>query len=255
MIWKTAATILVFLVAYVGFLISGIPSGWVISRVNRQLAPAGAHIVDTSGNAWSGHGTLRVNATRVGQIKWDTSPWPLVIGHLQALLHLEGNGITAHARLNASSAGVEVDDLQGRADLALLARIANMPNSAKGTLVADVKSVRLSPQARLQSAKGNIDVHGASLPDFDVNLGTLFLRLSNGSGKNTVHAVLNNTGGDLNVTGQMTLYDGSRYTLIAYLKPHPGQKNDSLRDALSAFIGSPDSKGRYHYVTSGRLGR
>ena len=253
MIRKTIAATLLFLVAYTGFLIYNTPSGWVISRVDSQLAPLQARISDPRGRARPGHGQLEIGEMEVGGINWNTRLWPLITGHLEASLHVRGNRIDAQGRLNASRSSLRVNELKGRADLPLLARIAGLPDMARGTLTADLKTVRFSDRGLLQDAQGNIDVHRARLPSLDVNLGTLSLRLNGTKSGNTIHAVLNNSGGDLDINGQITLNDGRRYTLVAYLKPHAGQKNDPMRDALSAMIGAPDAQGRYRYVTSGRL--
>ena len=253
MIKKSIAVFLLFIIAYGVFLIYNTPSSWVISRVNSQLAPLQARIGDPRGSAWSGHGRLEIGTVEVGRINWNPRMWPLLTGHLEANLHLRGTSIDAHGRLNASRSMLRVAGLKGRADLALLARIAGMPDTAQGTLTADLKTVRVSGQGLLQDAQGEIEVHDARLPSLNVSLGTLTLRLKGTGTGNTIHAVLNNSGGDLDINGQITLNDGSRYTLVAYLKPHAGQKNDPMRDALSAMIGSPDAQGRYRYVTSGRL--
>ncbi len=253
MIKKTILTILLFIIAYGVFLIYNTPSGWMVARVNSQLAPVHAHISDATGSAWSGQGQLELDGIELGRIHWRTHAWPLVTGRLEANLRLQGNDIEAQGLLTANHSMLRVDGLKGRTELALLARIAGMPKTAEGTLTADLKTVRFSNRGLLQDARGEIDVHNARLPSLDVSLGTLFLRLNGGKNGNTVHAVVNNTGGDLDINGQLMLNDGNRYTLIAYLKPHAGQKNDPMRDALSAMIGSPDKQGRYRYVTSGRL--
>lgn len=224
-----------------------------MSRVDTQLAPLQARVTDPRGSAWSGHGQLQIGAIALGRINWHTRVWPLVTGHLQARLSLQGDNIEARGTLNASGSRLRVDALKGRADLALLARIAGLPDTAVGTLTANLKTVGFSGRGLLQEAEGDIDVHNVRLPSLDVNLGTLFLHLTGGKNSNAIHAVLKNSGGDLDINGQITLNDGTRYTLVAYLKPHAGQKNDPMRDALSAMIGAPDAQGRYRYVTSGRL--
>ncbi len=253
MIKKTIAVIVLFLATYGIFLIYNTPSSWVISRVDTQLAPLQARVTAPRGSAWSGHGQLEIGAINLGRIDWHTQVWPLLTGHLQARLSLQGNNIEAHGKLNASRSRLRVDGLKGRADLALLARIAGLPDTAEGTLTADLKTVGFSGRGLLQEAEGEIDVHKVRLPALDVDIGTLFLHLTGSKNSNTIHGVLNNSGGDLDINGQITLNDGTRYTLIAYLKPHAGQKNDPMRDALSAMIGAPDAQGRYRYVTSGRL--
>lgn len=253
MIIKTILTIVLFLIAYSGFLIYNAPSAWLISHINPQLAPAHAKLSDPRGGAWSGSGQLLFNGASLGRISWNTAFWPLINGHLDAHLQLQGNGITARGRINADKKQLVVTHLKGRADLALLAQLANLPAQARGTLIANLTRIRLSQRGRLEGAQGTIDVHGARLPNLGVDLGTLHLRLSPGSNANIIHGTITNNGGDLNISGRLDLYNGTRYTLIAYLKPHPGSKNDPMRDAFAALLGSPDTRGRYRYSASGRL--
>lgn len=254
MILKAIAATLLFLVAYGGFLISNAPAAWVVSHLNPRLSAVHASISDPSGGAWSGAGQLQVNGTALGRLHWDAAFWPLVTGHLDSRVRLQGSSIQASARLDAGGKTLRLEDLDGRADLQTLARLANLPPDAKGTLVAALSSLSLSGQGALESAQGTIDVHGTSLPDLGVQLGTLHLMLQNAA-NHMIHGVINNQGGDLDISGQVNLYSGSRYTLTAYIKPHPGSKNDQMRDALAAILGKPDAQGRYHYITSGRLGR
>lgn len=252
MILKIIATTLVFLIAYGGFLISNAPAAWVVSRINPRLSAVHASITDPGGGAWSGSGELHVNGMALGRLDWNAAFWPLVTGHLDSRIRLHGSSIEATARLDAGGETLRLAHLDGRADLQTLARLANLPPEAKGTLVADVSSLRLSGRGALESAEGTIDVHGTSLPDLGVQLGTLHLTLRNAA-NHMIHGVISNQGGDLDISGQINLYNGSRYTMIAYLKPHPGSKNDPMRDALAAMLGQPDAQGRYHYNTSGRL--
>ncbi|MGA7965968.1 MAG: type II secretion system protein N [Gammaproteobacteria bacterium] len=253
MIIKTTITILLFLIAYSGFIIHNVPSAWLISRINPQLAPAHAQLSDPRGSAWKGSGQLLFNGTPLGRVTWNTSLWPLLDGHLEARLQLQGNSINAHGRLEADKKQLLVTHLKGRADLALLAQLANLPPQAQGTLVANLTRVRLSQRGQLEEAQGTVDVHGTRLPDLGVDLGTLHLLLSPGSSVNIIHGTISNNGGDLNISGRIDLYSGTRYTLIAYLKPYPGSKNDPMRDAFAALLGSPDAQGRYRYTASGRL--
>lgn len=252
MIKKYLPAILLFLLIYSAFLIYNAPSSFLVPRVNARLAPVHARLTDSSGGLWSGDGTLFVRGTDLGQLHWRLSPWPLLSGHLDATLHLKGDDIRARSNIQADSRTLKLTQFQGRAGMGLMARLAGMPGSVVGTLVADLQSVRLSSRGLPEQARGEIDVHGARLPAFSVGLGTIYLRLKNANSR-TIEGAVHNSGGDLDISGKITLTDGTRYHLDAYLKPHPGQKNDAMRDAFSAVIGAPDGQGRYHYVTNGRL--
>jgi len=248
---RIALAAAVFLLSFGGFLAAGVPAGWLVQRVNTRLAPVQASLSDAHGTAWHGSGQLVYAGTTLGHLDWTTSPWPLVHGTLSARLHLRGSSLDAHARLTGGNQGLTLSHLRGRSDLPLLARLANLPTALKGTLVANLDTVSIGPDGMLESASGRLEAHDARLSDFGVNLGTLALQLQpSGQG---VNGVLQNSGGDLNLRGRLTLRKNGTYTLHATLKPHAGQNR--LRDGLSAVLGSPDQQGRYHYDTRGRLTR
>jgi len=253
MIIKSSIAIILFLVSYGGFLIYETPSAWVIPRVNPQLAAAHARLSDPRGSIWTGSGVLQINGISLGRLTWNIGWWPLITGHVRAQLRLQGQNIQVHALIDASRTVLLVTRLKGRADLPLLARLTNLPQEAKGTLVANLSKIRLSPRGRIQVAQGTVDIHGTRLPNLGVDLGTLHLLLSGNGSKNIIHGVITNSGGDLDISGQINLYNGVRYTFITQLKPHPGSRNNSMRDALAAILGTPNAQGRYRYTTSGRL--
>jgi len=219
------------------------------------LAAAHASLSDARGGAWTGSGQLRVNGTPLGRLSWDAGFWPLITGHLDADVKLQGNDIRARARVNAQRKSLRMTNLKGQADLQMLARLAHLPPEAQGTLVADIKALRVSARGVIETASGSIDIHGTRLPDLGVDLGTLHLVLQDSKADQGIHGMISNDGGDLDINGQLNLYHGDRYSLIAYLKPHPGSKNDPMRDALAAVLGKPDSLGRYQYRVSGVLSR
>jgi len=253
MIIKSSIAIILFLVSYGGFLIYELPSAWAIPRIDPQLVSVHAKLSDPRGSVWNGSGLLKINGTPLGRLTWNIGWWPLITGHVHAQLRLQGKDIQAHALIDAGRTVLLLTQLRGRADLPLLARLTNLPQEAKGTLVANLAKIRLSPQGRIQAAQGTVDIHGTRLPNLGVDLGTLHLLLSGNGSKNVIHGVITNSGGDLDINGQINLYNGIRYTLITRLKPHPGSKNNPMRDALAAILGTPDAQGRYRYTTSGRL--
>lgn len=246
---KSALSILVFLVSYTGFLAFDIPAGWVVSRVDSRLQAAGVAVTAARGSAWHGSGEVALHGTPVGTLAWRTSPWPLVAGRLEAGLRLRGSAIEVSARVRDTRKGLRVTQLDGRAALSFLARLAGLPTALDGTLVARIREAVLGNGGTLESASGRLEAHAARLPRLGVSLGTLTLRVTPaGDG---IHGRFRNTGGDLAVAGELTLKPGGAYAVRATLKPRRGQNR--LRDALAAVLGAPDVEGRYHYHATGRL--
>ncbi len=246
---RIALIISVFLVSYVAFLIHGLPATWAARRLDARLAPIGASLSQTQGSAWQGRGTLIFHGTDLGRLDWHTSVWPLVTGELSAAVQLRSPNLQVHARLMANGHGVRIENLQGEAALPPLAKLADLPTTLNGTLVATVAKATFDNHGNIGPLQGHAEIRHASLPELGVKLGTLILRFTPGS-RGSV-GDFHNSGGDLDLSGQLTLTPNGAYVLDAELRPHAGQ--NQMRDALSAMLGAPDGQGRYHYHQAGRF--
>lgn len=239
----------VFLITYIIFLISGVPAGWAVSRVDAHLSAVDAAVVAAHGSAWHGGGRLQVGGVAVGVLSWSASPWPLVAGHVQAKLRLHGSRVNATARVRVGRHRLRLSGLQGRAALPFVARLAHLPATLHGTLVAQIAELSAREDGVLAAATGALVARDVRLPRLGVSLGTLTLQLATDHG--VIHGTLANGGGDLTVAGVLTLRPGGRYALHATLRPHAGRHR--LRDALTAVLGAPDANGRFHYAVAGVL--
>lgn len=248
---RVSAAVLAFLLSYGGFVLAGVPASWVTHRLNTRLAGADASVVNVHGTAWHGSGQLDYARSALGTLTWTTSPWPLLTGRLSAALRLRGSDVTARARVSAGQGKIVISDLHGRATLPLLARLAQLPTALTGTLVAHIPDATIDAKGGLASARGRVEAHGARLSDLGVNLGTLVLKVQ--PSNEGIRGTFTNSGGDLQIDGNLTLGEAGNYTLHATLRPGRGQ--NQLRDGLAAMLGPPDGQGRYHYDTSGRLRR
>lgn len=248
---RVSATVLVFFLSYGGFLVAGIPASWVTHRLNTRLEQTDASVVNVHGTAWHGAGALDYGRSTLGTLTWTTSPWPLLTGRLAANLWLRGSAVNARARVSAGGGKIVISDLHGRAALPLLVRLAQLPAALNGTLVADIPAATVDANGRLASVRGRVEAHGAHLSDLGVNLGTLVLKLQ--PSHRGIRGTFTNSGGDLQIRGNVTLGEVGNYTLHATLQPGRGQ--NQLRDGLAAVLGAPDAQGRYHYDASGRLQR
>lgn len=251
MIAKTTLAILVLLVSYAGFLITNAPAAWVVSHARPRLAAAKASLSDVRGSAWAGSAELGLRGQNLGRLHWHASFWPLITGHLDADVSVRGSEFRLSGFVSGAGKTMQLNHVKGEADLPLLAGLAGLPGGIKGTLTADLDKVVIKGQT-LQSAQGNLVAHGAAIPDLGVSLGTLTLNLY-GTPNGTAGG-LENSGGDLQLGGTLTLSKTGAYVLRATLKPLGNSaKANQIRDGLAAVLGAPDASGRYHYNATGRL--
>ncbi len=251
MIAKTAIAIFVLLVSYVGFLAANAPAAWVIAQAQPQLKAAKATLSDIHGSAWSGSAELGLQDENLGRLHWHASFWPLVTGHLNADVSVQGSEFKLSSHLAGAGQTLQLSHLKGEADLPVLARLAGLPGGLSGTLTADLDKIAFKQQV-LQSAQGTLVAHGVSVPDLGVNLGTLTLNLHDTA--SGVEGELGNSGGDLELTGTLMLTRAGAYVLRSTLKPRGnGTKANQMRDGLAAVLGAPDASGHYHYNATGQL--
>ncbi|MGH8225385.1 MAG: type II secretion system protein N [Gammaproteobacteria bacterium] len=251
MIAKTIIAILVLLASYVGFLAANAPAAWVIAQAQPQLEAAKATLSDVRGSAWNGSAELGLRDEDLGRLHWQASFWPLITGHLNADVSVQGSELKLSGHIAGAGQTLQLSHVKGEAALPVLARLAGLPGGLSGTLTADLDKVAFKQQA-LQSAQGNLVAHGVGVPDLGVSLGTLTLNLyDSGSG---VQGKLANSGGDLELAGTLSLITSGIYVLRATLKPRGNSaKSNQIRDALAAVLGAPDSSGHYHYNATGHL--
>lgn len=251
MIVKNTIAVLVLLISYAGFLISNAPAAWVVSHARPQLAAAKARLSDVRGSAWTGSAELGMQGQNLGRLHWHASFWPLITGHLDAAVSVQGPELRLSGFVSGAGETMQLNHVKGEADLPLLAGLAGLPGGVKGTLTADLDKVVIKGRS-LQSAQGDLIAHDASMPDLGVNLGTLTLNLF--GTQNGTAGGLENSGGDLQLGGTLTLNKAGAYVLHVTLKPLGNNaKANQIRDGLAAVLGAPDASGRYHYNAAGRL--
>lgn len=249
MILRFVAPIVIFAVSYSGFLIWSTPAAWLAARIRPELTQVHVELSAISGTAWRGSADLTLRGIDLGRLRWDTAPWSLLHGAVDAQIRLKGPDIDARAHVQAEHRGTLLTDVKGEAGLALMATLTGLPTALDGRLTAALDQIRFGDSGSLDSARGNIVAHDARLPQLGVSIGTLTLTLQNQNG--LIDGRLSNSGGDLDLGGTLQLTPAGAYELHTTLKPHPGRNR--LTDGLAAFLGSPDAQARYHFDASGQL--
>jgi hypothetical protein len=251
MIVRVVIAVLVLLVSYAGFLVANTPASWVVAQAQPQLDAAGVSLAVTRGSAWNGSAELNLDKQHLGRLSWSTSPWTLMGGSVDADFSLKGQQLSLQGKVASADDTTRLGNLHGQAGINFLATLLNIPADLEGTLVANLNKVVLGKNQTIQAADGKLVAHGVRIPDLGVGLGTLTLTLENADNK--VNGKLENSGGDIAMQGTLTLTRSGSYVFQATLKPRPGDKAGQIRDGLTVILGKTDSRGRFHYRTTGRI--
>jgi general secretion pathway protein N len=238
-----------------GALLATAPAALLDARV-AALSDGHLHMDNTSGTVWNGSGELVLLPAGTRQaLHWRLDAWPLLRGEMRAAIVKETAG--------APSATVVYgrDHLELRTlELALPAEsILALASPAKlalgGTVWVQVEHLVWSNNAL--DAQLNVQWRDASVPgppgpraDARIALGDVRIDL-NGRGSELAGPV-SNSGGDVEISGQLAVAAAGASSLDATLRPRGGgrERADAVTAALST-LGVPDGQGGYHVRWSG----
>lgn len=237
-----------FLLAYLLFLLAGLPAQLAIERID---IPEGLKLTNPQGSAWSGQAALSDSRGPLGDVRWQLDILPLLIGRLGANMQFDGPLGKARAHVWVNESELDISELDLTLDV--LAITSRPPGLAptRGQLTgridhahADATGITLvEGQLRLQQAAltfpGELE-----LGDFTVDFTT--------TGK-IVTGTITSSEEPLSARGQFRLTQGSRYQLNVTLRPHP-DADPALVNALR-LAGRPATDGSITLVQRGELQR
>ncbi|MDN5864284.1 MAG: type II secretion system protein N [Gammaproteobacteria bacterium] len=251
MIVRIIVSTLVVVISYAGFLAANAPASWVVAQARPQLSSARVALADAQGSAWDGSAELLLRGDHLGRLHWSTSPWALIGGNLDADFSISGDRIDLSGSVASDGDITRLTDVHAQAGIDFLAGLLGIPADLEGTLVANFEELVIQAPQTIKAADGKLVAHGVRIPALGVSLGNLTLKLDDSG--NTVTGNLDNSGGDIALTGTLTLLPTGSYTLQATLKPRPGPKQNRIRDGLTAILGESDAAGRFRYSANGRI--
>ncbi len=234
-----------------GALLAMAPATLVDTRL-AALSDGRLRMANASGTIWSGSGELVVLPTRARQpLHWRLEAWPLLGGEVRATLGSDANATGAtlvygrdHFDLRALDVALPVDSI---VPLATSARIA-----LGGTVSLQV--TRLTWQGGALDGQLTLQWKDASVPgpgpDARIALGDVRIDLS-GRGAELTGPVRNG-GGDVEMTGQLTLTATGATNLEVALRARPGDREraEAVAAALST-IAADDGQGGYRIRWAG----
>jgi general secretion pathway protein N len=231
----------------------------LVDREVNTLTGGRLRVADATGTLWNGAGTLILlpYAARV-PVRWHIDALPLLRAHLSGTLGRD----TAEAPQSAFDLGSD-DFAIHRFTLAVpaeaLFRAGGVPSviAAAGGSV-DIRADDFAMRHGLFTGGFIVRWQGASIPglrpDLRFALGDVRLEAA-GSGAE-LRSALSNAGGDVEITGALTLSATGAARVDARLKPRSGidaDRSKSITTALS-MIAAPDDSGGFRFLwqASGR---
>jgi len=240
--------------AYLAFTLSSFPAATAYA----WFAPPTVQLAGIEGTLWSGRaagGSAAELALR--DVRWRVHAWPLLLGRVAADLRAQLDDGFVSAHVQATRRRVQLSDVQVSTSLPTLRNVLPVAGM-RGTVsfkngALDLDLVRGWPTklvgeltlAQLEAPPLIAGPRGKLVP-----LGNYAVRFVDGT--DGIKAILNDTGGPLEVSGTLTLDAERAFLLDALIKPRAEAPRE-LVDGVKAMTEDPDAEGRYRLKWPGRL--
>jgi hypothetical protein len=239
--------------AYIAFLIATFPAATAL----RWLALDGIELGPAAGTVWSGRvATATISGIVVTDLRWSLKALPLALLHADGSAEARLEGGFFSADFSASSKRVELNDLRLaipvqslKAVLPIYDTDGDLSASLGRLVLVDGWPVTAVGELRL----GSLAV-APLIPTGDpgkILLGDFLAVFAEGA-EPGVFAELSNTGGPVNLAGELALRIDRRYSLAGGISAGPDAPPE-LRQGIELMTGEPDSRGLRPFTLSGSL--
>jgi len=238
----------VFLLAFLLFLVAGLPASVVLERV---ALPEGLEVSNPRGSAWSGQATLADRHGPLGNIDWRLDILPLLLGRLGADLHFDGPLGEARGHVRVDSPAITIRNLDLSLDILAITSRPPALFPTRGSLVGRIGEARVDADgiARLEGQL-SLQQTGLTFP-MELALGDFMVDFA--TANNTITGTISSSEKPLSARGQVRITQGSRYQLNLTLRPD-SEADPALKDAL-ALAGRPAADGSVSLTQRGDLRR
>jgi general secretion pathway protein N len=212
------------------------------------------------GTLWSGRAAIvSVAGLRLRELRWELSPWGLLLGRLRGDLDARLEEGFIDTRFDISPATVRLIDLNAGTALTTLANteILGYLNGMSGQASLALERLVLR-DGWIADVRGQLRVAGLAVPPLLPTLGSAVIALGNyevqlSSGDaDTVLAQFKDAGGPLGVSGTLTLNARREYRLDGRIQARP-EAAPELLQGIELMTGEPDATGYRPLLLSGSL--
>ncbi len=234
---RVIAGLLLFLVAFVLFLVATMPARFALQYLPANLP---LRLLGVDGTVWHGQAAQALWQNRpIGSLEWRLHPLPLLLGKLSADFIVDGDGISARGKAVASGdQTVVLTDTRIDAELERLPLPQNLMATPGGKGHADIRLARIENRWPTELDADVVWSPATLLAPFELELGKATLKL--GSNGDTLSGDLRSNGA-LNSKGKLTLSKAGAFSANVRIAPTDETPRE-LRDMLP-MIGRPDSRG------------
>lgn len=238
---------------YLAFLIVSFPA----SVAKRWFVPDEVSLAVLNGSVWNGSAAYgAVEGIAFTDLNWQLSPVSLLSGKVDLVADLRLPTGFASTNVLATSDRIEFTDLRASTNLALF-REPFALGEIEGDVSLSLDRLEIS-NGRPVTAIGEMQVANlAAPPPLPINgvsvisLGNFRASLTSGDQPGLV-ALLNDEGGPLELSGQLTLSPEGSYVLDSMIRPR-ADASQHLVDGLQLMAGPPNAEGQRNFVLRGTL--
>ena len=229
------------------------PAALLDARIN-ALSDGRVRLANAAGTLWRGSGELVVLPAGTRQpLFWRLDAWPLLRGEIRATIAVDADGArSATVAYGRDRLDVRDLDVSLPAQSVLLAAAPKTPLGFGGSLALHVERLVQLPDvldAQLSAEWRDGTIRGSSA-DAPISVGDVRIAL-NGRGAE-INGPLRNTGGDVEIDGQVAVGAAGTVRLDATVRPRNSERERADRIAVAlAALGTPDGRGGYRVTWRG----
>lgn len=229
------------------------PAALLDARIN-ALSDGRVRVANAAGTLWHGSGELVLLPSGTRQpLFWRLEAWPLLRGEIRATIALDADGArSATVVYGRDRLDVRDLDVSLPAQSVLLAAAPKTPLGFGGSLALHVERLVRLPDVldgQLSGEWRDGSVRGSSA-DAPIFLGDVRIAL-NGRGAE-INGPLRNSGGDVEIDGQVAAGAAGTVRLDATVRPRSSDRERADRIAVAlAALGAPDGRGGYRVAWTG----
>ena len=229
------------------------PAALLDARID-ALSDGRLRIASAAGTLWQGSGELVLMPSGTRQpLLWRLDAWPLLRGEIRATITLGANGArSATVAYGRDRLDIRDLDVSLPAQGVLLAANPKTPLAVGGSLALHVE--RLVQLPEVLDAQLSLEWHDSSVPgsliDAPISLGDVRIAFD-GRGA-AINGPLRNSGGDVEIDGQLDVGAAGTARLDATVRPRGNDRARADRIAVTlAALGAPDGRGGYRVIWTG----
>jgi len=236
---KKFKIISIIVLLYLFFLIINFPANIVLSTID---LPSNIKLTSVSGTIWSRKAQqFRYSGIGLGSVKWELHPLNLIMGELSAKISIINNQQYIKSNVNFSSSGkIELEDTRFLIDLSLFQPLTyGMPFSYSG-IALGYFPISFFHKNNYVGVNGKLSLNNMEMTSPQRQSFGGFVIDFRAEKEGATSAQINDSGGPLNLVGQLILNKNGQVDLSAKLAAR--EAGSSLEQMLS-FLGRKDANG------------